>query len=113
MNRIKSLGALIMIACLQVSCNEEKSYEFDEPYANHLSFLGLSEGVKSVSYEKQIYEISDGGYFPMTTNTNDIMATFEYPYSVNGLKYMGNFTSAMVFNYPFTANQYLINELIL
>lgn len=113
MNKYKFFLIIISSGIILSSCSDEKSFEIIEPYSNHQSLFGLKNNVKSVTYEKQIFEITDGGYYPVDTNTNDIMASLNYPYSMDGLKYMGRLNDALIFNYPITGNQYLLNELIL
>lgn len=110
MKNYQIISALTLLLILS-SCNSDKDFSFEEPYKNHYTFLGLTKDVKSVSYEKQIFEITDGGYFPNDKGNNDIVALMNYPYQSNELKYMANINSSSIFNYPITANQYLFNRL--
>ncbi|MFV0530966.1 MAG: hypothetical protein ACK5MD_05970, partial [Flavobacteriales bacterium] len=103
------LGILLLF--FLSSCKNDKEYYFDEPLKEHYTFLGLNKNVKSVTYEKQIFEITDGGYFPNDKGNNDVIALMQYPYQSNELNYMANINSSLIFNYPITGNQYLINEL--
>lgn len=93
------------------SCESDKQFYFDDPFNDHYTFLGLSKDVKSVSYEQQIFEITDGGYFPNNAHKNINGALKDYPNGINELYYMANLNRFLIFNYPITANQYLINEL--
>ncbi len=109
MHKLNFLVVLLILVFSIISCNKKNSFEFVEPYSNHLSLFDLSNGVISVSYEKQIFEISDGGYYPTTTDGSDWNISDEYPYSSTGLKYMANLKAALILNYPITGNQYLLN----
>ncbi len=111
--KTSQLITILLLFFILSSCNSDKDFYFDDPYENHHIFLGLTKEVKSVSYEKQIFEITDGGYFPKDKGNNDVIALMSYPYQSNELKYMANINSSSIFNYPITANQYLVNELLL
>lgn len=109
MKKLLILGIILLFTLL--SCQNDEEYYFDEPFKEHYIFLGLNKNVKSVAYEKQIFEITDGGYFPNDKDNNDIIALMQYPHQSNELNYMANINSSLIFNYPITDNQYLINEL--
>lgn len=104
------LGIILLLFFLS-SCKNDKEYYFDDPFEEHYTFLGLNKNVRSVSYEKQIFELTDGGYYPNPKEGNYITSPIGYPYLNDELKYMANINSSLICNYPITGNQYLINEL--
>ncbi|NVN17485.1 hypothetical protein GUA46_03950 [Muricauda sp. HICW] len=112
-NRLLILFFTLLAISILFSCNENKSYQFQEPYLNHAILLDLNSSVKKVIYERKILSPTEGGYFPSVRNKEHYSKFIDYPYSSSDFRYMGNLNINMINNLPITANQYFLNELIL
>lgn len=104
----------ISISLVFFSCdykNNEKTFQFIDPYSMHHLFLGIDKEVKKVSYSFEYHQITEGGYFRINED-NYFSALYEYPLRRDFIKYSANLNSHLISNLPITGHQYLINALL-